>query len=377
MHRPFPLVALVALAACSSSGPSGNQTDLSRVPDNNLAPATATQSDTAQPVAASNAKPTPGTLKTFGDWAVGCDNIDRCTMASLGPDGGEFPTVNMLLARDAGPDGAVTITLEAQDNDGSPPPTPANIAIDGNPLSDSFSGKPPVLTGQPALAAAKTIPNGHQLTVRSAAGKTIATLSLKGASAALRYIDAQQGRAGTTTAIVATGGKPASAVPAGPAEPQVVGVIPIGSAVTPPKPLLAKMSNRAQCDDAGPGGELQTFAIGGDTTLVLVPCGAGAYNVLSAVFVVKGGDASPALMDAPTGIDDGENKSAIHQLVNADFSDGVLTSDALGRGLGDCGIEQKFVWDGARFRLIEQSEMSECRGDPNYITTWRAKVARR
>jgi hypothetical protein len=54
----------------------------------------------------------------------------------------------------------------------------------------------------------------------------------------------------------------------------------------------------------------------------------------------------------------------------------VLTSYAKGRGLGDCGVSQRFAWDGTRLRLIEQAEMSECRGNPNFIRTWTARVER-
>jgi len=54
----------------------------------------------------------------------------------------------------------------------------------------------------------------------------------------------------------------------------------------------------------------------------------------------------------------------------------VLTGYAKGRGLGDCGLVQSLVWDGTRLRLTEQSEMRECRGNPNYLTTWRTRVVR-
>ena len=51
--------------------------------------------------------------------------------------------------------------------------------------------------------------------------------------------------------------------------------------------------------------------------------------------------------------------------------------DPVGRGVGDCGVHQDYVWDGTRFRLVQQEEMSECRGSLDYITTWRAQVVGR
>ena len=67
------------------------------------------------------------------------------------------------------------------------------------------------------------------------------------------------------------------------------------------------------------------------------------------------------------------------ELVNASFDakTGRLESAAKGRGLGDCGSSESYVWDGAMFRLVEQRAMPDCRGSVNWLTVWRANgVAR-
>jgi hypothetical protein len=63
-------------------------------------------------------------------------------------------------------------------------------------------------------------------------------------------------------------------------------------------------------------------------------------------------------------------------LVNASWSpeSSSLESYAKGRGIGDCGSSESYVWDGVRFRLVEASAMGECRGAWHWITTWSAKV---
>ncbi|MFY0010917.1 DUF1176 domain-containing protein, partial [Acinetobacter baumannii] len=43
------------------------------------------------------------------------------------------------------------------------------------------------------------------------------------------------------------------------------------------------------------------------------------------------------------------------------------------RGVGDCGLGARYVWDGTRFRLIEMRMMDECRGSTNWLTVWRAE----
>ena len=376
MHRSILLLAPLALAACSSSQPADNETaSPSATPT--IAPANATDPGTVDAALVQRTPPKPGAFKTFGDWVVGCDNIKTCTMASLAPEEStDFPPINMAITRTAGPAGALTVTLNP--NDGlAPKAAPTGVAIDGHQVGGTFGrGDAPSVTGDGARAIAAAMVNGHTLAITSDAGKRLSTLSLKGASAALRYIDAAQGRAGTVTAIVATGAQSAAGVPAGPAVPQIQAVVPVGQAFQPTKAMIAAMKKQAQCDDTA-FGEVESHAIGGSTSVILVPCGSGAYNMIAAVFVAKNGEVSPARMDAPSGITEDGSTPVVPTVVNAEVSDGALSSYAKGRGLGDCGVMQRFVWDGTMFRLSHQEEMPECRGDPNYITTWTTRVSRR
>ncbi|NRD90678.1 hypothetical protein C8024_16335 [Sphingopyxis sp. BSNA05] len=61
-------------------------------------------------------------------------------------------------------------------------------------------------------------------------------------------------------------------------------------------------------------------------------------------------------------------------LVNAgwDELDQKLSSYGKGRGLGDCGSAENYIWDGDMFRMIDASAMPECRGAYEWITIWRA-----
>jgi hypothetical protein len=42
----------------------------------------------------------------------------------------------------------------------------------------------------------------------------------------------------------------------------------------------------------------------------------------------------------------------------------TLTSFAKARGLGDCGSNQTWVWDGQAFQLLSETDMPQCRGAP-------------
>lgn len=353
MTRPL-LCLPVALAACSSE-PQRNASAPAPAPF----AAPAAPAPAASPVASardSGVTPRPSELKTFGDWTVGCDNTGRCEMRSLAADGAE-PSVTVSIARDAGPAGKVELTLDGHED------SELGTAVDGR------------LTGSP-LATLAAMANGKALAARVGA-RTVATLSLKGASAALRYMDATQGRAGTVTALVAKGLKPVSAVPAPTPAPVILALAPTGDAATPPTGALAAMRKAATCDDQPDKPEFH--ALGRGKTLVLLPCSSGAYNVLQALFVWDGSRFVPADADAPVGFAEtgADDRSPATTVVNGEWKDGVLASYAKGRGIGDCGSMQELVWDGNRLRLSRQRDMGECRGNPDYITTWRANVVRR
>ncbi|MGR6329556.1 DUF1176 domain-containing protein [Sphingomonas sp. XXL09] len=353
MTRAAP-IALLLLAACSRAP----QHDRQSAPSPTARPAPAATAAAA--TADSKVTPRPGALKTFGDWTVGCDNGLACTMASLLPDTGFGSGPTLALTRDAGPAGRYHADLGEGATDAQPRPAAPRFTIDGRDL------------GADADALAAAMVNGRQLRLPGG------TVSLKGASAALRYIDAAQHRAGTTSATVARG--PASAVPPAPALPLVVAQPLIPSKATLPAAVIATMNRIARCElgdgiDATP----DVAAAPDGRLLVVLPCSAGAYNVIGALFVVAGSTVTPAAVDAAVGFDatGADSETPVHSVINGSFDGNLLTSYAKGRGLGDCGSAQRLAWDGRRYRLVEQSDMGECRGNPNFITTWRARVLTR
>jgi len=357
-----PLVAL-PLAACSPSQPAPQPKD-EAARTTEPAPAAPT---TPQPTAItdSHTPPKPGALKTFTDWTVGCDNTLRCTLASLLPEAVGDTTITLNLVREPGPvangGGKISLAIETRNDQAATKRPPASFAVDGKPIA---------LRDATALAAA--IANAQSLKILDANGSTLATVSLKGAAAALRYIDAQQGRAGSTDAIVAKG--PATSTAPTPPLPVIAAIAPSGTAAKLTATQIAALRKRATCDLDGFTPE--THALGGGKSLVIFPCSTGAYNLISALFIVDGASITPAQLDAPAGFEatGADTGTPVKSIINGDFKNGILTSYAKGRGLGDCGSHQSFVWDATRFRLSEQADMSECRGNIDYITTWRAKV---
>ena len=316
---------------------------------------------------------TPGALKTFGDWAVGCDNVHRCTLASLAPETAGNPGYTLEIARTAGPAGGFELALGNTGNGLAP--TALRVG------SARFALTGDALAGTNANRIVAALVNARTVTLLGRTGKPLGTISLAGLSAALRYADAVQHRVDTVTAAVAKGRAPAASVPAAPLAPVIHTPAPTGTPARLSKGQIAAIKRTARCD-APPSPDVDwspvVSSVGGDTSLAVLPCSVGAYNVIGALFVIRGNRIEPARTDAPAGFEasGADPETPVPSVVNGAFENGVLTSYAKGRGLGDCGVSQRFAWDGTRLRLIEQAEMSECRGNPNFIRTWTARVER-
>jgi hypothetical protein len=184
-------------------------------------------------------------------------------------------------------------------------------------------------------------------------------------------MDERQGRAGTASALVRKGPRSAAALPPAPTPPAFVPA-PKGSAVeikpvALPKGLLARPELRA-CDreELLSTDARAAWRLGPDLVLWSVPCTLGAYNLRSVFFLsdAHAGSIRPAPIpevDAPAG-EAGESPPA--SLLNADFDPKTMTLNAFAkaRGLGDCGVLDRFLWDGRSFEPVEIDYMPECRG---------------
>lgn len=323
--------------------------------------------------------PRPGPVKSFGAWAVACDNVHRCEMTSLWPEdsqpgeGSPYDAISVSVARAAGPVSGWTVEIQLPAKSGTDPlrvTTDQALDVRAVPRQDLLR-----FTGADAAKIVAAMASGTDLRVGDETS-VLGMVSLKGSSAALRYIDADQGRAGTVTAAVAKGAKPVTSVPAAAAAPSIAYVRPGGVAAPFPATLRKTLDKASECGSAyeGGAGELpkaESYALGGGKTLVLLPCGSGAYNFSSQPYILAAG-AKPLV----AGFDfrPGMSPDGPPDLVNVGFDakTGRLTSFAKGRGIGDCGSSESYVWDGAMFRLIEQRVMSECRGSVNWLTVWRA-----
>jgi hypothetical protein len=322
------------------------------------------------------AAPQPSALKGFHDWTVGCDNGLACHAVALVPEPWPDDSLTMSVRRgaEAGAQPEIAFDLGSLGD-------AAALSADGRRLPARLIGGP---DGETRVAAADVaaviaaLRSAARLQLLGAGGKPLGTVSLKGASAALLYMDEQQRRIGTPTALVRRGDGPsAAALPPLPvvAAPPVSRAGPLALSSAWIRALRKK--HGCTLDEVGGPEEAEASTLTASETLLLLACGSGAYNVSFVPFVVRrGGRAEIAPFDHRPGWWAEEGKPI---LVNAswDKERGLLTSFSKGRGLGDCGTDSEYAWDGRAFRLVRQAEMDECRGSRDFITTWRARVVRR
>ncbi len=328
-------------------------------------------------LAAAVAASQPAEVRTFQDWTVACDNGRRCEAVALLPEGVWEGVTTLLVRRGAGANDAPEFLFDNLEQQ------PAALLVDGRPLRADFASEEAGYRLRADLAALiEALRGGQTFEARDAAGASLGRVSLAGASAALRYMDERQQRIGTVTALVRPGPRPASAVPPAPALPQVrIAPAPTDRPLAVDVARVAQIRRQLNCEeyDVREADALETEQIATGRTLVLIPCGSGAYNFSSVPIIARRrGDRvemEVAAFDSQWGI-----AAEGHPiLVNGAWDPETrrLHEYNKGRGLGDCGTRAEYAWDGERFRLVRQEEMEECRGSLSWLTTWRAETVGR
>jgi hypothetical protein len=306
----------------------------------------------------------------YGSWSSTCDTGLLCEVnSSLGHPAN--PLVRISVLREAGPGAKVRISVS--NLDGSPP-GPHSIVIDdhGYGLVEHTPSVWGVLPGHD-LAVARALAKARKVYVVD--GPKRYPIFPDGTAAALRDMDARQGRAGTVTAIVARGAGPASLVPAPPPLPvRFEARRPRhGLVIRPRQQLVAAWRRAAECDPEldPPTNPPQSWPVDHRSAVILVPCWLGGHNSYYLVKVgtrADGSDARDAEFDFHAAITERSGPTAPPGNPGRDERTGRLVSGQHG-GLAYPSTYEEWVWDGQRFRIVE--------GSTSYGSTFRARVRQR
>lgn len=310
------------------------------------------------------------TQQRFTDWQVTCNNQNFCVARNVGAHDG----LVMTLSRSAGArtdavlridygglERAVTNTLPLEpallldEKPLIPDPknwriTPLHLITDNSTVIDAFLSE---------------IKEGQSITLRDARP----AISLQGFKAALLFIDTQQKRVGSETAWVRKGNLPPLSVPPAPALKEVAQASLAPAALTREErnDLMDYGTwriNTSQCSLDPLKREVSVGVLSDDKALLMVSCEAGAYNTINLAWIVsrqKPFAARPVLLHLPF---QPQDASRDLELINASFDEPTreLVTLAKGRGLGDCGVQTRWRFDGQRFRLVRYAAQSVCDG---------------
>ena len=322
-------------------------------------------------------------FKSFKDWYAACDNLRNCSAYGFSTDVGDARAY-LRIERGGAANAPITITLSVD------PAEAASYRIAFDPALPGLPGGP--LTGKEgegndyrrtvlaegasAQALIDSIRKAKAIvvTLQPAAGKKLDTpttnVSMSGAAAALLWIDDQQKRIDTVTAMVRRGAKPASAIPAQPKAHVIVAAKPTKEKPPAKQPPGLEAKGRALCGESDPKSKMENmYALGGGQILYEFSCpeNSGAYNFQSVYMVGPAGNPQVARAVAfkwPIKIGDIQHDEPQNGLINPNFDEETMTLSSFGkgRGIGDCGSDEEWVWDGKTFRLAKLSLMSECHG---------------
>jgi hypothetical protein len=326
--------------------------------------------------------PSPGELKSFGDWTIGCDNGRACRAVSLMEMETSENQLTLQISR--GPLAGDIAQIRIANIEKREPGQPVRFIVDGKMTvaTVTFPADEDAIILALDQKLSAQFQTGRRLELRDAEDVLLGSTSLNGFKEAVAEIDARQGRSNTVTALAQIGPNPATSIPAPPALPFV-------TPKKPPKEDILKLTfdetkrllSIGACD-LGDETPIATDAVRLDrkTWLGLVPCAMGSYNIMTAPVLISGqGKARKAKLAEFDFLPSASVSVTSPLLANANWNPttGELASYAKGRGLGDCGTTETYIWDGKRFRLISQIAMGECRGVLDWIPTWRATVRRR
>ena len=324
----------------------------------------------AAALAASAAAAGAQEVKHFKAWTAVCDNLKTCSALGYTEDGTDNDAF-IRLSRAAGPGASPMVSLGLDPSSSDKAPLSWRVGVDGATpagleavaMKDVDGVLRARLSPAQSAALASALRNGTQLSLSG--GGVRVSIGLSGSSASMLWIDDRQGRVGTVTALAARGPKSASAVPAAPPAPVVRPAPAVSQAGLPaklPKAILASPRLK-DCDSEDALSQDPLIArLGPGQVLWGAPCSAGAYNLLSVLFVADEAGRGAREITAPDA--QAADPNADDELMNLDYDakTRMLTSFAKARGLGDCGSQASWVWDGKAFRLLDETVMPDCKG---------------
>jgi Protein of unknown function (DUF1176) len=320
------------------------------------------------------------------DWVLTCDNTHSCLAKYVAADYGVADGGGYLsLERGPGPNAGLTVTVETVEGDTAPDPT--TLHLDGHSLPGfawkiDLKAQAATLAGDAALRFARAIRDGGKLSFSD--DKDAPFVSLSGMKAALLAMDENQGRLGGETALIRTGPKPASAVPAAKPAPVVYAAPARGPLIA--AAAFAAQVRRARADtlgthdcDASQASQDEARPLDAANALVVLGCQEAAYQGSVLIFIAPRNAPAKARqlilpLEPPLSARDTSTEGEYTE-GEWDPKTATFSQSAKGRGIADCGESTVWTFDGKEFVLSTYNAQLRCGGPPgDWPTLYRTRT---
>lgn len=306
------------------------------------------------------------------DWVIYCEPRMGCDAISSDLDS-NLQYMNMTIRRFWGADDAPragfslgaeadAISVDGKGIKVSVPDQNLELVIENAMLEELEDGRLAMSAEDTArLLPAMLQGSVLQFEVEYEGAVKVGRISLSGISAALRFMDDTQGRAGTTSALVAKG----EAIMENPVAPARY----LETVSELPATVYNVWSNTPEyCAEVSEAvfsyvAEAYDYPEN-DRTIWLLPCnGPGAYNTPTAIIITyNDGEVIDNSLSSFAFVTEEGRIATSNIIVNGAFDREAskLTSFARGRGMGDCGTFYTYHWNGYYFALEEGRSKGEC-----------------
>ncbi|QFT30824.1 hypothetical protein FIV00_10075 [Labrenzia sp. THAF82] len=233
-------------------------------------------------------------------------------------------------------------------------------------------------TGPATVTLLEAMRSGRELTIQlpsvGDADPVAVPVPLQGLKASLLWLDNRQDRTGTVAAIISKGDEPAKDAPH---------AVPVVSADQLPPEVAAVWSANRLCSEIDPTifASLNAVRVPLEDTssLYIIPCGAPTAINSPYVAVLSGKDGAARQVHVARMSEKGPIASDL--IYNARWipADQQLISYFKGSGVGECGLWNRWSWNGTGLVLLEEATRKTCDGTPpdlsNWSNTWPTKNA--
>ncbi|WP_422037403.1 DUF1176 domain-containing protein [Roseibium sp.] len=329
----------------------------------------------------------PGrTAPSFEGWTVDCGNTGACFASTFTRSQSVWVDVRIVRDWQAEAQPLVRLTTNTQ----LPQEGMLRFDVDGSTIEElpieqlremQSAITPPTgfrpLGGDgfwyPAGPASVTLldamQKGKVLTVHLPAGEstdpTSVPVPLQGLKSSLLWLDNRQDRTGTEAAIVSPGTNPAKDAPH---------ALPILSADQLPPEVAAIWSANRLCSAIDPTIFASLNAVrvplAESASLYIIPCGAPTPYNSPYVAVLSGKDGAARQIHVARMSEKGPIASDL--IYNARWvpADQQLVSYFKGSGVGECGLWNRWFWNGTGLVLMEEATRKTCDGTEPDLSNW-------